>query len=175
MAFDLTVIWRNIIWDDPFGHHHGWVPGHEDHCHLEVPAVVPQAQDLIVVVGHWFQRHGYRVGEHPQFGGVTPGIHHGLGHAEGRAVDVNFGPGGENDIEKAAFDGLIPRYVNGQTTLSFFEATIPEVTAAELQAALKPIQVLLQGVIDAQHGTSAEVAKRVSTSNELLRDIKDKP
>jgi hypothetical protein len=50
----------------------------------------------IVAVGLELQAAGYRVAEHPAFGGVHP-VHHGAGHYEGRAIDVNCDgcPGGE--------------------------------------------------------------------------------
>jgi len=57
----------------------------------------------IVDLGKWFQKLGARVTEHPAFGGVHP-VHKGRGHYEGRAIDVNFGPGGQNATEMAFFD-----------------------------------------------------------------------
>lgn len=61
------------------------------------------AEGGIVGLGRWFQQLGARVTEHPSFGGVHP-VHKGKGHYEGRAIDVNFGPGGQNATEMAFFD-----------------------------------------------------------------------
>jgi hypothetical protein len=48
----------------------------------------------LIPIGKWLQSMGYQVGEHPAFGGVTPGAHvAGSYHYRGRAIDVNW-PGG---------------------------------------------------------------------------------
>lgn len=47
----------------------------------------------IGIAGRELQQAGFRVSENPQFGGVTPGVHSGAGHAQGRAIDVNVGTG----------------------------------------------------------------------------------
>jgi len=59
----------------------------------------------IVALGRYLQSLGARVSEHPAFGGVHP-VHKGRGHYEGRAIDVNYGPGGENATEKSFFDRI---------------------------------------------------------------------
>ncbi|MCC3246672.1 hypothetical protein LG047_15330 [Methylocystis sp. WRRC1] len=62
----------------------------------------------IVSLGHKLQAMGYRVSEHPSFGGVHP-VHHGRGHYEGRAIDVNIGNGvfeAGNPAAAAKFDAL---------------------------------------------------------------------
>lgn len=46
----------------------------------------------IVDIGKELQKQGFRISEHPAFGGVSP-VHHGRGHYEGRAIDVNMGRG----------------------------------------------------------------------------------
>lgn len=46
----------------------------------------------IVTYGHMLQNMGYRVSEHPAFGGVHH-VHHGWAHYAGRAIDVNVGRG----------------------------------------------------------------------------------
>lgn len=62
----------------------------------------------IVAVGRWLQSKGFRVSEHPAFGGVrgrhTPSSY----HYAGRAIDVNYGPGGQSAGEMAAIDALMP-------------------------------------------------------------------
>lgn len=118
MAEISFVAWRNRAWSR-WGQPYGYYSGHNNHAHLEVAPGSPQ--HVIVPVGLWFQRHGFRVGQHPQFGGVDP-VHEGRAHYEGRAIDVNFGPSGENDIEKRAFDAYIPRLIRQGTPLSFFTA-----------------------------------------------------
>lgn len=60
----------------------------------------------IVALGKWFQEKRARVTENSAFGGTTPGAHVGKGHAGDYAIDVNYGPGGENDTEKAFFDSV---------------------------------------------------------------------
>jgi hypothetical protein len=63
----------------------------------------------IVDLGKWLQEQGYRVSEQEAFGGTTPGIHKGKGHAEERAIDVNVGTGNvewEIPEQKAKFDEL---------------------------------------------------------------------
>jgi hypothetical protein len=50
-------------------------------------------QQAVGIAGREFQQAGFRVSENPQFGGVTPGVHEGAGHAQGRAIDINVGKG----------------------------------------------------------------------------------
>lgn len=62
----------------------------------------------IVSLGKSLQAQGLRVSEHPAFGGVHP-VHHGLGHYQGRAIDVNFGHGvneASNPAIGSRFDAL---------------------------------------------------------------------
>jgi hypothetical protein len=56
----------------------------------------------IVSVGRSLQSQGLTVSENPAFGGVTPGVHKGKGHAEGRAIDVNAVPGDDSKNPAAA-------------------------------------------------------------------------
>lgn len=46
----------------------------------------------IVAYGHMLQGQGFRVSEHPAFGGVHR-VHHGWAHYAGRAIDINIGAG----------------------------------------------------------------------------------
>ncbi|MDQ3493183.1 MAG: transglycosylase SLT domain-containing protein [Chloroflexota bacterium] len=64
------------------------------------------AEGGVVAFGRFLQGRGFRVGEHPLFGGVAP-VHKGRGHYEGRAIDVNFGPGGKSAEEKRAIDSIV--------------------------------------------------------------------
>lgn len=50
------------------------------------------ASTSLVAYGHQLQRMGFRVSEHPAFGGVHR-VHHGWAHYAGRAIDVNVGRG----------------------------------------------------------------------------------
>lgn len=50
------------------------------------------ASTTLVAYGHELQRRGFRVSEHPSFGGVHH-VHHGWAHYAGRAIDVNVGRG----------------------------------------------------------------------------------
>jgi len=50
------------------------------------------ASSSIVAFGHQLQHQGFRVSEHPSFGGVHH-VHHGWAHYAGRAIDVNVGRG----------------------------------------------------------------------------------
>jgi hypothetical protein len=58
----------------------------------------------LVAAARWWQKLGARASEHPLFGGVRPGHMKNSLHYRGQAVDLNYGPGGENAIEKAFFD-----------------------------------------------------------------------
>lgn len=68
---------------------------------------VPFGGGTIVDLGRWLQRFGIRVAEHPAFGGVAP-VHKGRGHYEGRALDINYGPGGKSAKETNYFNRLAP-------------------------------------------------------------------
>jgi len=50
------------------------------------------ASNSLVALGYDLQRRGFRVSEHPSFGGVHH-VHHGWAHYAGRAIDVNVGRG----------------------------------------------------------------------------------
>lgn len=65
-----------------------------------------QGSARLIALGRMLQSKGFRVGEHPSFGGVAP-VHKGRGHYEGRAIDVNYGPGGRSEIETRAINGVI--------------------------------------------------------------------
>lgn len=51
------------------------------------------ASHSIVALGHQLQEQGYRVSEHPLFGGVHHVHSHHSAHYSGRAIDVNVGTG----------------------------------------------------------------------------------
>lgn len=50
------------------------------------------ASNSLVALGYDLQHRGFRVSEHPSFGGVHH-VHHGWAHYAGRAIDVNVGRG----------------------------------------------------------------------------------
>jgi hypothetical protein len=50
------------------------------------------ASNSLVALGYDLQRRGFRVSEHPSFGGVHR-VHHGWAHYAGRAIDINVGRG----------------------------------------------------------------------------------
>ncbi len=62
------------------------------------PAVISQAK--LVAFGKLLQSKGYRVTEHPQFGGVKPVHMRGSWHYSNGAIDVNF----DGSNEKAKLD-----------------------------------------------------------------------
>lgn len=64
----------------------------------------------LVDAARWWQALGARPSEHPLFGGVHAGHMKNSLHYSGRAVDLNFGPAGENNIEKAFFDKYIGQF-----------------------------------------------------------------
>jgi hypothetical protein len=67
----------------------------------------------IAELGRELEKEGLRVSEHPDFGGVAAGVHHGRGHAEGRAIDVNIGKGmveADDPESKKRFDALAEKY-----------------------------------------------------------------
>jgi hypothetical protein len=65
------------------------------------------ASSSIVAYGHMLQHLGYRVSEHPAFGGVHH-VHHGWAHYAGRAIDINVGHGVREASSSAGrrFDAL---------------------------------------------------------------------
>lgn len=50
------------------------------------------ASNSLVALGYDLQHRGFRVSEHPRFGGVHH-VHHGWAHYAGRAIDINVGRG----------------------------------------------------------------------------------
>lgn len=64
---------------------------HYSHDHVSHSYSGPVSAS-IVSYGHMLQNMGYRVSEHPAFGGVHH-VHHGWAHYAGRAIDVNVGRG----------------------------------------------------------------------------------
>lgn len=117
-----AVIWRNKFWSDK-GVKYGYAGGHMNHAHFEFPGTPgvmvssnSQSYQDCVRLGKWLQSRGFRVGEHPAFG-IVHHVHEGHGHYDHRAIDVNFGPSGENSIEKAAFDKLVPAVIREGLTV----------------------------------------------------------
>lgn len=51
----------------------------------------------IVDLGNSLLAQGFKVTENNNFGGVTPGVHKGRGHKEGRAIDINLVSGRDAD------------------------------------------------------------------------------
>jgi TP901 family phage tail tape measure protein len=72
-----------------------------------VPGDGSASQASLMAFGRMMQSMGARVAEHPSFGGVRGGHRVGSRHYIGRALDINYGPGGENAIEKAFFDRVM--------------------------------------------------------------------
>lgn len=68
----------------------------------------PGSQAGLIALGRWLQSLGARVSEHPAFGGVNPVHTKGSKHYVGRALDVNYGPGGQNAAEAAFLDRIAP-------------------------------------------------------------------
>ena len=69
------------------------------------------ASASIVAYGRMLQHSGFRVSEHPAFGGVHP-VHHGWAHYAGRAIDINIGRGvreASNSGARHRFDNLAAR------------------------------------------------------------------
>ena len=78
--------------------------------HLPYHAMGPVSSS-IVAYGHMLQHAGFRVSEHPAFGGVHH-VHHGWAHYAGRAIDINIGTGNteaSNGSMRAKFDALAAR------------------------------------------------------------------
>lgn len=68
----------------------------------------PGVSSSLVAYGRQLQAAGYRVSEHPAFGGVHH-VHHGWAHYAGRAIDINIGRGikeAYNPATRARFDAL---------------------------------------------------------------------
>ncbi|WP_025780237.1 phage tail tape measure protein [Brevibacterium sp. VCM10] len=63
----------------------------------------------IIAAGDWWKARGARVGEHSHFGPV--GTHSpNSQHYDDNAIDVNYGPGGQNAIETRFFDANIAAF-----------------------------------------------------------------
>lgn len=61
----------------------------------------------LIAFGKWLRSRGFRVGEHPAFGGVAPVHSSGSWHYRAGAIDANYGPGGQSKTEMNAFDRII--------------------------------------------------------------------
>lgn len=65
----------------------------------------------LIDAANWWVAKGARGSRHPAFGGaVRSGHSKGSMHYQDRAVDLNYGPGGENAIEKAFFDKWVGQF-----------------------------------------------------------------
>lgn len=64
----------------------------------------------LIRAANWWRNLGARASEHPKFGGVHAGHMKGSLHYSGRAVDLNYGPGGQNAREMAFFDRNMGRF-----------------------------------------------------------------
>ena len=67
------------------------------------------SQANLVAFGRLIQSMGGRASEHPLFGGVHPVHTTNSRHYSGRAIDLNYGPGGQNATEMAFFDRILAR------------------------------------------------------------------
>lgn len=54
----------------------------------KIQKAVKTLSNIVDAANDLHERYGVRISEHPAFGGVHP-VHHGRGHYEGRAVDIN--------------------------------------------------------------------------------------
>jgi hypothetical protein len=61
----------------------------------------------LVDFGRLLQSRGFRVSEHPSFGGVRGRHAKNSQHYRNNAIDVNYGPGGQSAVEMAAIDEII--------------------------------------------------------------------
>lgn len=65
----------------------------------------------LIDAANWWVNQGARGSRHPAFGGaVRSGHSRGSLHYQDRAVDLNYGPGGQNATEMAFFDRLIGQF-----------------------------------------------------------------
>ena len=105
-----TVPQMNIRYRVRHGGHFVHLNGHKHYTHLPYHAMGPISRS-IVSYGHMLQHAGFRVSEHPAFGGVHH-VHHGWAHYAGRAIDINIGVGNReasNGSMRARFDALASR------------------------------------------------------------------
>jgi hypothetical protein len=85
------------------------LPGLLDHMNLR-GSLPGFAGGGLVNAAKWWQAQGARASEHPAFGGVRGGHMKGSLHYSGNAVDLNYGPSGENSTEKAFFDRFLGQF-----------------------------------------------------------------
>ena len=88
-----------------FTHHYAYHT-----THIPYHAMGPVSSS-IVAYGRMLQHSGFRVSEHPAFGGVHH-VHHGWAHYAGRAIDVNIGSGNREASNRgmaARFDAVAAR------------------------------------------------------------------
>lgn len=64
-------------------------------------------QQRLIQFGKWLQSRGYRVSEHPAFGGVEPVHTRNSAHYSKRAFDLNYGPGGTSRQETEAINRIL--------------------------------------------------------------------
>lgn len=110
-----TVPQMNIRYRLRHGARMSHVNGHSSHyairtTHLPYHAMGHMSAS-IVSFGHMLQGQGFRVSEHPAFGGVHH-VHHGWAHYAGRAIDINIGTGNREAFipsMRARFDALASR------------------------------------------------------------------
>jgi hypothetical protein len=109
-----TVPQMNIRYRVRHGGRFVRVNGHSNYAthttHLPYHAMGHMSSS-IVAYGHMLQGMGFRVSEHPAFGGVHH-VHHGWAHYAGRAIDINIGSGNREASNRgmaARFDSLAAR------------------------------------------------------------------
>lgn len=182
-----AVIWRDKYWTARGSY--GYAGGHQNHGHFEFPGVAgrvlkpgDRSYDDAVTLGRWLQQRGFRVAEHPAFGTVHK-VHSGRGHYDHRAIDVNFGPAGVSNIERAAFDALIPSVLHQGAVVANVKVPAPppeddmpdsryfDLKFAELSQQLGKLS-------QAHHDSIAErianVAKYVKTGDaKILEELED--
>jgi TP901 family phage tail tape measure protein len=84
-------------------------PGLLDHIN-RAGTLAGYAGGGLVDAAKWWISKGARASEHPLFGGVHAGHMKGSLHYTGNAVDLNYGPGGQNAIETSFFNRLMPMF-----------------------------------------------------------------
>lgn len=180
-----AVIWRDKYWSVKGSY--GYSSGHQNHVHLEFPGTPGRvlragqaSYDDTVSLGRWLQARGFRVAEHPAFG-VVHSVHSGRGHYDHRAIDVNFGPGGANDIERAAFDALIPSVLHQGAVVANVkvpnpppEDDMPDARYFDLKFAQvrNDVMTLQQEIHDSLAERIAKAVKYIKTGDEkLLKEL----
>ncbi len=115
-----AVIWRNRYWDSN-GRTYGYSGGHLNHAHVECSTYAE-----CVALGHWFQSQGFRVGEHPVFGGVCRDCHSGRAHYNGLALDLNkSGTFGQSLEEMQHIDRYIPHVIRRGVSVTQLTKPVP--------------------------------------------------